>query len=37
MINKVVQGWINYYTHYYKSEFYVYLCTLHIIIYINTE
>lgn len=22
MINKVVQGWINYYTHYYKSEFY---------------
>ena len=21
-INKVVQGWINYYTHYYKSEFY---------------
>ena len=25
MINKVVQGWINYYTHYYKSEFYVVL------------
>lgn len=22
MINTVVQGWINYYTHYYKSEFY---------------
>ncbi|WP_373265144.1 group II intron maturase-specific domain-containing protein [Hungatella hathewayi] len=22
MINKTVQGWINYYTHYYKSEFY---------------
>lgn len=22
MINKIVQGWINYYTHYYKSEFY---------------
>ena len=22
MINKVVQGWINYYTHFYKSEFY---------------
>lgn len=22
MINKVVQGWISYYTHYYKSEFY---------------
>ena len=21
-INKIVQGWINYYTHYYKSEFY---------------
>ena len=22
MINGVVQGWINYYTHFYKSEFY---------------
>lgn len=22
MINKIVQGWINYYTHYYKTEFY---------------